>query len=160
MNRVRFSMTSLLLAVPLFAVTAAAFRFASDVWSSLLATGVVLSLPASVLAAIYSTGSRRAFWIGFALFGTSYWWMAHGPWNYAQTISGSFTSSLNARIEPQVVVRPANPNIMGRTPGGMNSDQVWEVLRTVCDSWVTVALSFVGGFVAQYIASRQTQATS
>jgi hypothetical protein len=72
MRRFRFHISSLLSLVLLLGVGFAGLREANDFWDSgvfSLAIGVLL---VSTLLAIHRTEKRRAFWVGFALFGWSY----------------------------------------------------------------------------------------
>jgi hypothetical protein len=72
MSRIRFSIASLLVAVLFVAVGFAALRESSELWDSGVFTLVLTVLLTSILLAIHRTESRRAFWIGFALFGGGY----------------------------------------------------------------------------------------
>jgi hypothetical protein len=72
MKRIRFNIASLLVVVSVLGVGFAALRESSDLWDSglfSLALGVLLT---SILLAIHRTAKRRAFWMGFALFGWMY----------------------------------------------------------------------------------------
>jgi hypothetical protein len=69
MTRLRFSIASLLGLVLFLAVSLAALREATDVWDSAIVTGTLGLLLASVPLAVHRTERRRAFWLGFALFG-------------------------------------------------------------------------------------------
>src|SRR5262249_2668962 len=72
MSRFRFGIANLLGLVLFLAVACAALRAASDLWESLLFSLALGLLVASVLGAVHRTGGRRAFWLGFALFGGAY----------------------------------------------------------------------------------------
>jgi hypothetical protein len=72
MRRIRFTIASLLVVVLLVAVGFAALREASDLWESGLFTMTLAILLVSILLAVHRTESRRAFWLGFALFGWTY----------------------------------------------------------------------------------------
>jgi hypothetical protein len=75
MRRIRFTIASLLAVILLVAVGFAALRESSDLWESGLFTVTLCLLLISILLAIHRTESRRAFWLGFALFGSGY--LAH-----------------------------------------------------------------------------------
>jgi hypothetical protein len=72
MRRFRFRIASLLVLVLFQGVGFAALREADDLWESGVFTLTVGALLVSVLLVIQSTERRRAFWIGFALFGWGY----------------------------------------------------------------------------------------
>jgi len=72
MKHIRFSIASLLLVVLFVAVGFAALRESNETWNSGDFTLTLAALLISILLAIHRTESRRAFWIGFALFGWIY----------------------------------------------------------------------------------------
>ncbi|MGZ3413087.1 MAG: hypothetical protein ACXWNX_04645 [Isosphaeraceae bacterium] len=72
MKHIRFSIASLLLVVLFVAVGFAALRESNETWNSGVFTLTLAALLISILLAIHRTESRRAFWIGFALFGWIY----------------------------------------------------------------------------------------
>jgi hypothetical protein len=72
MRKLRFNIASLLGVVLLVAVGLGALREANDTWDSGLFTLTLVVLLVSVLLAVHRGGARRAFWIGFALFGCCY----------------------------------------------------------------------------------------
>ena len=72
MSRIRFTIASLLVVVLLVAVGFAALRESNDLWESRVFTLTLAVLLVSILFAVHRTEARRAFWIGFALFGWGY----------------------------------------------------------------------------------------
>jgi WD40 repeat protein len=72
MKHVRFSIASLLGLVLFVAVAFAALLRADGLWDSTVFSLTLGLLSASVLQAIHHTESRRAFWLGFAVFGWAY----------------------------------------------------------------------------------------
>lgn len=72
MKRFRFSIASLLLVVLFVAVAVAALRASTDTWDGGVLGLVLLSLTTAVLLAVHRTDLRRAYWLGFALFGWTY----------------------------------------------------------------------------------------
>ena len=72
MRRIRFNIASLLVVVLLLAVGFAALRESNDLWESGVFTLTLGVLLISILLAVHRTESRRAFWMGFALFGSGY----------------------------------------------------------------------------------------
>jgi hypothetical protein len=72
MSRIRFNIASLLVVVLILGVGFAALRESSDLWDSGLFALTLGILLVSILLAVHRSEARRAFWVGFALFGTSY----------------------------------------------------------------------------------------
>jgi hypothetical protein len=72
MRRFRFTIASLLVVVLVLGVGIAALREASDFWNSGVFTVALGVMVVSVFLAIHRSDSRRAFWLGFALFGGGY----------------------------------------------------------------------------------------
>src|SRR5262245_13920167 len=72
MRRIRFTIGRLLVLVVGLAVALAALREATEIWDSGVFTATLGLLTASVLRAVHRSDRKRAFWLGFALFGWSY----------------------------------------------------------------------------------------
>jgi hypothetical protein len=72
----RFSIGSLLMLIAIVAVGMAALRYPSPLWASTIYTVAAVVLIAGVSNAILGRGARRAYWIGFALFGGAYFFLA------------------------------------------------------------------------------------
>jgi hypothetical protein len=69
MKRPRFSIASLLGLVLFLAISLAALRESTDLWDSAVFTTTFGLLLVSVLLAVHCKEHKRAFWLGFALFG-------------------------------------------------------------------------------------------
>jgi hypothetical protein len=72
MTRPRFTIRSLLLVIVLVAIAAAALRAADDAWDGGLLGLTLLALLTAILLAVHRADRRRAYWLGFALFGWAY----------------------------------------------------------------------------------------
>lgn len=72
MRLIRFNIASLLLVIVFVAVGFAALKESSDLWESWVFSLTLGCLLISILLAVHHSESRRAFWIGFALFAWSY----------------------------------------------------------------------------------------
>src|SRR5262249_42018111 len=72
MKRIRLNIASLLLAVLVLGIGFAALRESNGIWDAGIFTLTVGMLLISVLLAVHRKEARRAFWLGFALFGWSY----------------------------------------------------------------------------------------
>jgi hypothetical protein len=72
MRRFRFHLGTLVIVVLILGISFAALRESNQTWESGLFTLTLGVLLVSILLSIHRTESRRAFWIGFALFGSGY----------------------------------------------------------------------------------------
>jgi hypothetical protein len=72
MRRFRFNIASLLVVVLFVAVGFAALRESNEAWDSGLFTLMLIILLGSILLAVHRSDARKAFWLGFALFGWTY----------------------------------------------------------------------------------------
>src|SRR5271157_76556 len=72
MRRFRFHLGTLVILVLLLGVGFAAVRESNETWDSSIFTITLGVLLISILLAIHRTEKRRAFWLGFALFGAAY----------------------------------------------------------------------------------------
>src|SRR5271157_2220571 len=102
MKHIRFSIASLLLVVLFVAVGFAALRESNETWTSGVFTLTLAALLISILLAVHRTESRRAFWIGFALFGWTYLGLSLVP----SIESGLMTTKALAYPDSKVPGRP------------------------------------------------------
>jgi hypothetical protein len=72
MTRFRYHIGTLVILVLVLGVAFAALRESNDMWDSGVFTLTVGTFLTSVLRCIHQTEKRRAFWLGFALFGAAY----------------------------------------------------------------------------------------
>jgi hypothetical protein len=72
MRHLRFHIGTLVILVLVLGVSLAALREPNEIWDSGVFTLTVGVLLASLLLAIHRTEKRRAFWLGFVLFGAAY----------------------------------------------------------------------------------------
>ena len=85
MNRLRFSLTRLLVSVSLLAVACAALLTPSEFWAAVACGLAMLLLATATLAALVRQGPARAFWIGCAVFGWGYLYFGYetpSAWQY------------------------------------------------------------------------------
>jgi len=73
MSRFRFSIANFLIVVTLVAMGLAAMGSQSRLATSLAYTAFLVLLGVATGGALLAAGPRRAFWIGFAIFGWTYW---------------------------------------------------------------------------------------
>ena len=72
MRRFRFHLGTLVILVLVLGAGLAALRESNEIWDSGIFTLVLSVLLVSVLLAVHRTEKRRAYWLGFALFGAAY----------------------------------------------------------------------------------------
>jgi hypothetical protein len=72
MRATRVSIGSLLAVIGIFGVALAALRNPSYLWANAAFTTALAAVMAAVVNTVFGRGSRRAYWIGFALFGGIY----------------------------------------------------------------------------------------
>src|SRR5271155_1533513 len=98
MRRIRFNIASLLGVILVLGVGFAALRESSDLWESGVFTLTLAALLISILLAIYRTESRRAFWIGFALFGWIYLGLSLVPPIESRLITTKTLAYLDSKV--------------------------------------------------------------
>jgi hypothetical protein len=96
MRSARLSLSESLAAVALIACGLMCLKFASSPAAGVLPFTVVGLLTLALLAIVYRRGERRAFWVGFALFGWAYTALSSGPWFGANVRPDLLTSKLIA----------------------------------------------------------------
>src|SRR5271166_2303298 len=104
MRRIRFNIASLLGVILVLGVGFAALREANDTWESGVFTLTLAALLISILFAIHHTESRRAFWIGFALFGCTF-------------LGLSLVPSIESRLMTTKGLAYLDSKVPGRSPG-------------------------------------------
>ena len=113
MKRFRFSIASLIRFTLICGVAFAALKESNDWWEKGTFTLVVLALLSAVLLAIHRDGARRAFWIGFALFGLVYLSLSLIPPVESRLISsqalGYVYSKLPGQNAPNIVLTITTP---------------------------------------------------
>lgn len=100
MRRFRVSIAGLMVVVLFVAVGVAALREATEVWSGVLFALTVAAMAFAGLRAAYREGTKRAFWAGFALFGSIYLALAFAPGaeNRPPLITGTALTWLHPRV--------------------------------------------------------------
>jgi hypothetical protein len=98
MRRFRFHLGTLLLLVLLVGVGVAALRESNETWDSGIFSITLGMLSISILLAIYRTEKRRAFWLGFALFGSAYLGYALVPSLEPRLITTKALAFLDSRV--------------------------------------------------------------
>ncbi len=105
MRRIRFTIANLLVVVLFVSVGFAALRESSDLWDIGLFSLTLGVLLISILLAVHRTESRRAFWLGFAIFGSAY-------------LALSLVPSLESRLITTKALALLGSNIPRSSPSG------------------------------------------
>jgi hypothetical protein len=98
MKRIRFTIASLLALILVLGVGFAALRESTDLWESGLLTLTLGVLLISILLAVHRTESRRAFWIGFALFGWIYLGLTLMPSIESRLLTSKALAYLDSKV--------------------------------------------------------------
>ena len=98
MRRFRFTIATLLVVVLLLAVGFAALRESNETWDSGLFTLTLGVLLISILLGVHRTEARRAFWLGFALFGLVYLALSLVPSIESRLITTKALTYLDAKV--------------------------------------------------------------
>jgi hypothetical protein len=98
MKRIRFNIASLLIVIFLLGVGFAALRESSDLWDSGVFTLTLGVLLISILLGVDRTEARRAFWIGFALFGWIYLGISLAPSIQSRLMTTKALAYLDSKV--------------------------------------------------------------
>ena len=98
MKRIRFNIASLLGVILVLGVGFAALRESSDLWESGVFSTTIGCLLISILLAIHRAEKRRAFWLGFALFGWIYLGLALVPSIESRLITTKALAFLDSKM--------------------------------------------------------------
>ncbi len=80
MSRARVSIAGLMGLIVMIALSVAALRSPTPLWSGTIFTLSLAALGVSLVGLVNRHGPRRAFWGGFAILGWGYWIAALSPW--------------------------------------------------------------------------------
>jgi hypothetical protein len=148
MRNLRASIAGLMGLVLIAALGMAALRNASETWAGVtyLVTRGVLGL--AILCAIYARGARRAWWLGFCLFG----------WGYLALMATRIelrspylpTSTLLVALRPHLGY-PADPSPMT----GYAAMSLYLYLRIGQDLWAILS-GLLGGVLGRTVFARST----
>ena len=116
MRRFRFHIGSLLILVLLMGVGFAGLREANDLWDSGVFTLTLGVLLISILFAVHRTESRRAFWVGFALFGWSYLGLASVPPVESRLLTTKALAYIDSKIPGRSINIQSQAALLGTSP--------------------------------------------
>ena len=145
MRRLRFNIANLLGVILVLGVGFAALRESSDLWESGVFTLMLAALLISILLAVHRTESKRAFWIGFALFGWIYLGLSLVPSIESRLITTKALAYLDSEVPRSIpagvahvdfdndgkldllVVNNSQPNTLYRNQGNVVFEDVTAV---------------------------------
>ena len=98
MRNLRFNIASLLVVVLVLGVGFAALRESDETWDSALFTLALCVLFVSILLAVHHNEARRAFWLGFAVFGWIYLGLSLVPSIESRLITTKALTYLDSKV--------------------------------------------------------------
>jgi hypothetical protein len=104
MKRTRFHLGTLVILVLLVGVGLAALRESNEIWDSSIFSIILGLLLMSILLAIHRTEKRRAFWLGFALFGSAYLGLSLVPSIESRLVTTKALPSLDSKVSDRSIV--------------------------------------------------------
>ena len=113
MRHRHFTISGILAFVLFLAVGLAGLKGATEEWDGAILGLTLVALLASVLLAVHARGSRRAYWLGFALFGWAYLALCQVPAIEARLPTTGGLTYLDSMFDVGV-----GPPKIGPIPGG------------------------------------------
>jgi hypothetical protein len=104
MRQIRFNIASLVSVILVLGIGFAALRESSDLWESGVFTLTLVALLISILLGVHRAGQRRAFWIGFALFGSAYLALSLVPSIETRLITTKALAYLDSKVPDRSIV--------------------------------------------------------
>ncbi len=116
MRRFRFHLGTLVILILLLGVGFAALRESNEIWDGSVFSITLGMLLISILLAVHRAEKRRAFWLGFALFG----WIYLGLCLVPSIESRLITTKALAYVDSKVPGRAVQVRIIGTISGTLN----------------------------------------
>jgi hypothetical protein len=189
MRRFRFHIGTFVILVLILGVGFAALRESTDTWDSIIFSLVLGVLLISILLAIHRTGQRRAFWLGFALFGAAYLGFSLVPSIEPRLITTKALAFLDSKVPDRtVLIIPQALNdvasnqkehtivapfqgyvVQTRNQDGSRSSYVrffgggsgsTENFMRIGHSVLALIAAFVGGLISRHLHARNQERTS
>src|SRR5215469_2667632 len=105
MRRLRFRLGTILILILTLGVGFAALRESNDAWDSGVFTLALAALLVSIFLAVHRSEKKRAFWVGFALFGAAYLGLSLIPSIESRLITTRALALLESKVsEPPIVI--------------------------------------------------------
>lgn len=138
----RFSTKGVLIAVTLVAVGAFTLMSDSRPWIIAVGSGTGLVLLTALLAVVCRPSPRRAFWLGFAIFGWAYLLL---------------TFAANTLVAPTIAANELLYDIISREDAHGRRMPPEPYFEYVCELAWTWLLAVVGGFAARHFYVAQVR---
>jgi hypothetical protein len=151
MRRFRFHLGTLVILILLMGVGFAALRESNETWDSSIFSITLVALLTSILLCVHRSGPRRAFWLGFALFGWIYVALSLVPSIETRLITTKWLAFLDT-----MVTRPV-PFLSGYFEYGENSMDLVVVDKSQTNSLVRTKRN--GDWIADVTATAGSNPT-
>jgi hypothetical protein len=167
MRRPRFTIASLLGIVLFLAVGLAGLRAATDAWDSGVLGVTLTILLVSVLLFIHRTGIKRAYWLGFSLFGWVYLVMGLVPPIEARLPTTKALAFLDSKVTGRIVTSIAfSPDGRSIGPWHDSTVRIWDAstgraltgpngtsenFLRIGHSLLALVLAFLGAHLSRYL---------
>jgi hypothetical protein len=179
MRPLLISLAGLMVLVIIVGIGIAALRDATETWAGIVLLLTLGLLAVSILGVLYRNGGRRAWWVGFALFGWGFAALTLAPWSKPEKLpTRVLLNSLYARMshrkvvtmepfaasagldEGQFIVLDPSPSHESLPGVPQGSDAVFAIgsidlkaFRAIGHCLFALVAGVVGGFVARWFYS-------
>jgi len=109
MGRPHFSIASLLVVIGVLGIALAAFRNPSYLWANVTFSVAFAAIVLAIINTIYGRGANRAYWLGFALCGGTYFATCTAPGLREYLCPRLATEVIVDLLYPHVSPQPAPP---------------------------------------------------
>lgn len=137
----RFSIARLMGVILAVGLGMAALREASDLWAGIALSIVLVLLAGAILQVLHDQAARRAFWLGFALFGWGYLTLVSGPW---------FSEQLGPRLPTSILLEYIHQSVVG---GQSQTNATWQSVVTLAPSGTWQPATSSGQLLVQLAAT-------
>jgi hypothetical protein len=150
MKRFRVHLGTLVILVLLLGIGFAALRESNETWDSITFSITLCVLLISILLAVYRTEKRRAFWLGFALFGWIYLGLSLLPSIESRLITTKALHFLDSKVprsiqgsDPFDAIEMADNSKPFSIPVNKGNGDLWEgtVVTGSSTPWLTYSLA-------------------
>ena len=175
--RLRYTLRQLLGLVVLVALAVPALVYPSLWWAAAWLSGCLLMLGVSLLGIVNRDADRRAFWIGFALFGWAYVILLYGPVLDRHVGHRLATTKVLAYLQLRLHEATEQPKFFDPSPSQMalqptpwNSFAIstetnpfpipvpqWDFFQQVGHSLFALLLASFGGLVSRWLYSTRSR---
>jgi hypothetical protein len=174
MRRFRFHLGTLAILVLLIGIGFAALRESNEIWDNSIFSVTLGVLSISILLAFHRTEKRRAFWLGFALFGSAYLGLSLVPSIESRLITTELLTFFASKISTPSSVGLSYPDLdydgkidlivandtvglfnslVGTSPKG-SSGATGHFVR-IGHSLLTLIAAILGGLLSRYLHTKK-----